>query len=405
MITINIWGNCMTRDIVTPLTVKNKIKVLQYVGGGTSHPISAFSDKGKRNISINDLENYAGSNFEKRIFCQDVNKTALEYLVAKKSDYLLIDLLSVRLNMYKQLNHYLVCGYPYVLNKEKIHTDFNLDSYELVTPYDISLDIWNNYTKKFCDFISKYYSPNQIILHKCLGATEYVDNEKRPLKSFNSQIVSDVNNYNSLVQKVNAFFLEQISGCHVINFCNNVIGDKANVLGLHPLHYEKSYYDYGAQAIETICMNHSEKLEIEILNDLNVQYSERFALLHEKLCLQNNLFWANNALNFAKKLHFDIFGQENFIQWLKEQKSKRTKLSVLVSQNVAGQILLKALNKYDIKPIFVSSEITFEALSNDEFELCRLSDIVIFADVHRIYPPPPREGVQGILIMDLLENK
>ncbi len=404
MITINIWGNCMTRDILNPLIVKNKIKVLQYVGSGTSHPISAFSDRGKRTIGINDLESYKGSNFEKRIFCQDVNKTGLEYLTAKKSDYLLIDLLSIRLNMYKQLNHYLVCGYPYVLNKEKIHTDFNLSTYELVTPYDISFDTWNKYIKKFCDFVSRYYSPNQIILHKCLGVTEYVDNEKRPLKSFSSEIISDVNNYNHLVQKLNTIFLEQISDCHVIDFCNNVIGDKANIWGLHPLHYEKSYYDYGAQAVESICMNHSEKREAEILNDLNAQYSEKFALLHEKLRLQNDLFWVNNALNFAKKLHFDIFDQENFIKWLKEQKNKKTKLSVLVSQNIAGQILLKALTKYDIKPILVSSETSFEALSSEEFELCRLSDIVIFADVHRITPPPPREGVQGILIMDLLKN-
>lgn len=94
------------------------------MGSGTSHPLSAFSDKGKRIVSIIDLEIYKGSNFKKRIFCQNVNKTALEYLTAKKSDYLLIDLLSIRLNMYKQLNHYLVYGYPYVLNKEKIHTDF-----------------------------------------------------------------------------------------------------------------------------------------------------------------------------------------------------------------------------------------------------------------------------------------
>lgn len=151
-------------------------------------------------------------------------------------------------------------------------------------------------------------------------------------------------------------------------------------------------------------MNHSEKLEAEVLNDLNVQYSEKFTLLYEKLCLQNDLFWVNNALNFTKKLHFDIFGEENFIRWLKEQKNKKTKLAVLVSQNIAGQILLKALNKYDIKPIFISSETSFEALSSEEFELCRLSDIVIFADVHRAYPPPPREGVEGILIMDLLKN-
>lgn len=73
----------MTRDILNPLTAKGKAKVLQYVGVGVSHPISAFSDKGEREISLTDLKEYSGSNFEKRCFCQDINKTALDYLIAK----------------------------------------------------------------------------------------------------------------------------------------------------------------------------------------------------------------------------------------------------------------------------------------------------------------------------------
>lgn len=391
----------MTRDILNPLTAKNKIKVLQYVGTGTSHPISAFSDKGKHVISINELDDYIGSNFEKRTFCQDVNKTALDYLIAKKSDYLLIDLLSVRLNMYKKQNHYMVCGYPYVLNKQKIFTDFDLKSYELVTPYDINIDTWCEYVEKLCNFISKYYSPNQIIFHECFGCTEYIDNQNRPLKSFNSQIISDINNYNSLVEKLNTVFLERIKGCHVIKFCDKVISDKSHILGLHPLHYENSYYEYGAKAVETICMNYSSKREVKHLNNLRSHYSDKFALLYEKLCLENNLFWSNNALNFAKQLHFDIFGQENFIKWL--IKNKKSKISVLVAHNVAGQIFLSALNKYNIKPILVSNSISFEDLSKEELELCRQSDVVICADVHRT-TPPEQDGIQATLIMELLKG-
>ncbi len=399
MITINIWGNCMTRDILNPLTAKNKIKVLQYVGAGTAHPISAFSDKGEHETEINELCDYAGSNFEKRAFCQDINKTSLKYLVAKKSDYLLVDLLSVRLNMYKKLNHYMVCGYPYVLNKERIYTDYNLESFELVTPYDIDIDTWCEYVEKFCNFISKYYSPRQIIFHECFGCTEYVDSQKRPMKSFNPQIVSNINNYNSLASKINALFLERMNGCHVIKFCDKVIASEAHVLGLHPLHYENSYYEYGARAIETICMNYSDNRESDLLNDLRTHYSDKFALLYEKLCLQNNLFWSNNALNFAKNLHFDTFGQENFIKWLK--RNKNSKISVLVAHNVAGQIFLSALNKYNIKPILVSNSTSFGELSKEDFELCRQSDVVICANVHAANPPE-QDGIRATLITELL---
>lgn len=190
-----------------------------------------------------------------------------------------------------------------------------------------------------------------------------------------------------------------MNGCHVIKFCDKVIASEAHVLGLHPLHYENSYYEYGARAIETICMNYSDNRESDLLNDLRTHYSDKFALLYEKLCLQNNLFWSNNALNFAKNLHFDTFGQENFIKWLK--RNKNSKISVLVAHNVAGQIFLSALNKYNIKPILVSNSTSFGELSKEDFELCRQSDVVICANVHAANPPE-QDGIRATLITELL---
>lgn len=69
MVTINVWGNCMTRDTLSPLVNEGKVKVLQYVGVGSSHPISAFSDKGEIEAKIDGMGDYVGSSFEKRCFC------------------------------------------------------------------------------------------------------------------------------------------------------------------------------------------------------------------------------------------------------------------------------------------------------------------------------------------------
>lgn len=278
--------------------------------------------------------------------------------------------------MYKKNNHYMVCGYPYVINNEKINDDFDLNSYELLTPFDFDIDTWRGYILKFCDFISRFYTPNQIILHECFGTTEYFDDRQMPLKSFSVQRVSDVNNYNGLAKKVNAMFLENIGGCHVIKFCRKVIADKANALGLHPLHYEKSYYEYGARALETICMGHSDDHETELLNDLNLFYSEKFELLYTQLELKNKLFWANNALNFTKDVLIDVFGSGKFTEWLTEQNNKNSKISVLVSKNVAGQILLKALDKYGIHicfpPLFFAKSMSHNMSSNSFSPLLRV---------------------------------
>ncbi|MBD5493517.1 MAG: hypothetical protein HDR12_03810 [Lachnospiraceae bacterium] len=402
MITINVWGNCMTRDILNPLVSKGKLRVLQYVGVGTSHPISAFSDKGRFEVKIDDLKDYRGSNFEKRCFCQDINKTALDYLIERKADYLLIDLMSIRLNMLKKQKHYIVCGYPYVLNKEKVFEDYRLDNYEMVTPYDINIDTWYEYIDKFCNFILKYYSLNQIIFHECYGTAKYIDDKPPLYKTFSTKRVEEVNQYNQLAKKVNTYFEEKMEGCHVIKFCENVMSDKANPLGLHPLHYEKSYYEYGAEAVKIICQNFFDDEEAVVLEELRKNYTDKFSQLNENLNLKNELYWTKNALNFCKNMIFDQFGGEKFKLWLTTKKEQNAKISVLVSQNVAGQILTVALKKFEIPTLFISSKITFDDLTDEEFELCRQSDVVVCADVHRIIPPK-KEEVCAVLISELLE--
>lgn len=403
MLTFNIWGNCMSRQILNIIEAKKWGKVLQYVGVAVSHPISAFSDKCEREISMDDLSEYKGGNFEKRCFCQDINKTALEYLITKKSDYLIVDWIAIQQPMYKKKGHYMVTGSPYVYNKEKIHTDFNLDSYEYIMPYDIDIEVWREYIGKFCDFISRFYTPKQIILNECLRSEEYkCDDPEKPLKTFNAERNSYTKKYNELVKKINSFFLEKIPGCHVIDFCTGAIADTANPLGgPDPLHYEKTYYEYGARAIEVICAGYEDSREREILNDLRILYSEKCKLLKEKLEFQNKFYGTNSALYHTKTMLFDIFGQEKFIEWLKEQKSNNSKISVLVSGYVVGQIFVKALNKYDIVPLLTSPKVRFSDLTNEELELCKQSDIVVYCGS----VTPEYDNINAIKILDLFEDK
>lgn len=402
MYTINIWGNCMTRDIVSPLTKTGKVKVLQYVGGGVAHPISAFSLKCDFEIESDRLKEYTGHSFDKRCLCQDINKTCLEYIEQKKADFLLIDMLAIRLNLLKKADSCMVCSYPYLLNKERLRKDYGLEAYEEVSPFEVDEKVWFQYIDKFCQFIARSYSPRQIIYHECFGTHKYIDSQLPHLKSFSKERDANVSKYNELMKKINAYFTSKMEGCHIIRFCDNVISDKAHFLGLHPLHYEKSYYEYGAKAIEVICRDLSDDEERSGLKELKQIYSDKFKLLNEKLELENRLFWINNALDFSKKMISDFFQEKKFLSWMENVKNRNLKVSVLTSKNIAGQELLNALEAYGIRPTLVSSKNNVAKLTKEELVLCRKSDIVINADVHNhvIYE---KDDIKMICVLDLFD--
>lgn len=305
MITFNIWGNCMSRDILTKIEEKQFGKVLQFVGGLVAHPISAFSDKYERTITMDSLSKYEGNKFQKRCFCQDMNKTALEYLTAKKSDYLIVDWFAISNNLYKKNGHYMVANSLYLKNKEEITNDFALTTdYELINPYNIDIEVWRRYMENFCGYISRYYTPNQIILIECFGVTDYYDfnDNEHPIKAFDDFMVNNVNKFNSLVKELNTIFLENIRGCHVINFCDGITADNAHQWGLHPFHYESSYYDYAARAVEAVCrLGNDDKKEQEVLSELRHFYTEKIKLIREKTERNCNVLY-NEPINSLKQV-------------------------------------------------------------------------------------------------------
>ncbi len=206
MITFNIWGNCVSRDVLAKLEEKQSGKVLQFVGSMVSHPISAFSDKYERTITMDDLSKYNGNYFHKRAFCQDLNKTALSYLTFRKADYLVVDMIATVCDMYKKNNHYMVCSGLYDFNKEQIKSDFALKTeYELIRAHSIEMDVWRLYIEKFCDYISMHYTPNQIIFLECYKCNNYYDfdDNEMPIKSFPDAQVCFQKNNNVLLKELN----------------------------------------------------------------------------------------------------------------------------------------------------------------------------------------------------------
>lgn len=405
MISFNMIGNCVSRDMITPLIERGGVQVLQ--NSGFVSPVSMFSEKGDCHIELDDMKDYIGPNFYKRSLCFDINKYSFDYIIAKKSDYLLVDVLAARLDLLKKGNHFVTITYPVMVNRERLNKDCGFDKYEQIRPFDIDDDEWNRCMDRLSELILNHYAPSQIILHKYYNAEKYVDGSK--ICFFGSKIREDYIRQNELIKKLDARLENNLKGCHVIESPEFVLADKSNPRNLNPLHYFDDYYKYGSEALDIIMKKLPDNEERIKLEDLRQQYQEKFKIINNFLdantqleSVKSRLFWVTNALNFTKSLVNDFLAKEKFTQWLQVCANHNKRVVVLKKQDIAGQIICIALEKYGIEVLLASQCYDFSQLSTDEIELCRKADIIISADVHST-APIEYEDLKAVRIADLIK--
>lgn len=266
MITMNIIGDCVSRDICTPHTVGGNLRVLQYPGHASI--VSIMGEKIERELSIEHLNEFGAESckyFYKRSFVLDYNKTFIEYVFARKSNYLIVTSACSRMKMLKKGNH-IVSDLKTVLegffeNSEAIEK-FELNKYEILSPYEIPTEKWIKLIERLCDTIMQNYRLDQIILHKHYGALEYEADGM--ICKFNSpDYIDNINKFNSLAMKIDETFQRCLNGCHIIEFPNNVTAKKGHQWGLCYLHYNDDYYKYASEALGIIFKALPEQKERE----------------------------------------------------------------------------------------------------------------------------------------------
>ncbi len=404
MISFNLIGNCVSRDMITPL-IERGVQVLQY--SGFVSPVSMFSEKGDCHIELDDMKDYAGTNFYKRSLCFDINKYSFNYIIAKKSDYLLVDILAARLDMLRKGNHFVTITYPVVINRDRLNKDCGFDKYERIRPFDIDDDEWNRCVDRLSELILNNYAPSQIILHKYYNAEKYVDGSK--ICFFEPKAREEYVRQNELIKKLDVRLESNLKGCHVIESPEFVLADKSNVRGLHPLHYFNDYYQYGSEALDIIMKKLPDNEERIKLEDLRQQYQEKFKIINNFLdantqlkSTKNKLFYTTNALNFTKDLANDLITEGKFTKWLQSCAEDKKRVVILKNHDIAGQIICKALKKYGVEVLLESKCYNFSQLSADEIELCRKADIIISADVHSS-EPIEYKNLKAVRIADLIK--
>lgn len=343
--------------------------------------------------------------FHKRCALLDFNKQVFEYLFEKKADYLILDILDARLNLLYFQNHYVTMAkYMQLYSKE---IPYPMEQYDLINPFEVSDDLWEDLIGQLCKKILHYYPVSKIILHKHLCASNRILKNGNIVPCQCSKEIIDKTN--TLCAKLFNICESILKGCHIINFPDNVIANNEHKWGPSALHYHDLYYEYGAKALEIINKNLPSEMERLQLEELRITYSEKFELVCCKAQLKvfQNKFWGTSeALNFTKKLNYDWLEDEKFKKWLIECKTLNKRISILNSEDVAGNILKKALLSYNIELLFETPTSNFECLSTEQLKIIKCSDVIVCANIHKTSLPihyNETDLPQIILISDLIK--
>lgn len=402
MKSFNVMGDCVSRDI---LQFVGGVKVLQY--HAFSSPVSICSGKSNNIMSLEDLNQNIGkeySGFVKRCIMFDFNKSVMDYIFGKKSDYFVLDILDARHPLLINGNHCITLTNRMRKIMPLIPQHYRLTEYQEWSPFlNVSMEQWKECIGRIAGEICRHYTVNQIILNVHYGVTQYVS--ETGIKNFSTSTTDNVRQYNALVKELFRMLRTELDGCHVVDFPDHTMAITGHRWGLAPLHYHDIYYDYGAEAIEVILRELPYEEERAQLERLKADCSAKFELLKTKKKLeaaQRKLKWFRNALDFAEAHASDLYGDEKFSRWLSKCKKNNYRVVVLKCECAAGRILLNGLRKYSIDIAFSTKDEDFSKMSEEQFALCREADVVISANVHSNMLPD-REGIRAISVYDVLK--
>lgn len=118
MISFNILGDCVSRDIVPQ---NESLVVKQYVS--FTSPLSLTSPKNIDELLPAHLSEWKGNDFTKRCLRLDFNKQGMDYLFSEGSEYLIIDILDARMKLLQYKNSYYTVSNGVLFNEKKVYNE------------------------------------------------------------------------------------------------------------------------------------------------------------------------------------------------------------------------------------------------------------------------------------------
>lgn len=224
---ISIIGSCVSRNLFNTTLLKNVFEIDQYICQICEF---ALFDNGL-NIKKEDIYKANIPEFTARRFCYELNKTAIDELKQKKSEYILIDLHNISSSIYEasiddfknsvytQSNGHDLFNYlPYLNNVN------NLKRLKLKEIKFVEFDktIIENGLIRLSEFLKENYEESKIIIHIPKRVKLYSDINGNIFSFDKANIEKDII-YDSIVFKYSNFLISLLPNCKVFYNTNNTI--------------------------------------------------------------------------------------------------------------------------------------------------------------------------------------
>ena len=274
MVTLNLIGSCITRDIFRIGDTAQRFKILKFCQ--FSSPAS-FCEPEKIKITQDELSTFCNcSNFTKRCLCHDINKSVLSAISGNPSDYLMIDLCELRFSYYrinlKNGDSFIVTATKYMkelLENDSFRKFLQIENIE--TDIELSDDFIRNKLTEFARFIQENYTPKQVILVRNLPVWRHINDNKKCFEDF---WIPNINKTRAKLNKFYDYFQTLLPEIHVVTMPSICLGNSLHLWKRDPLHFVDEYYEYLYKAVEIIVENHHN--EVYALTQLKDTYSTLF---------------------------------------------------------------------------------------------------------------------------------
>ena len=308
------FAGCVTRDVfrfISPEIAKPKFSF------GFANISNMFLPK--LNIDRNTITE--GTAYLKRNIWYDLTKTNLSKILESDSEWFIFDLITERFPIMEfiidQQTGFATKSPEFVQNYLKWVSDKTFKHIRKVRDYFLDdlfeeLD-YENSIKNFCDKIIERFGQNKIILNE-VYLSEYYLAKNNEIKMFNSDgayKIIDAHNQpdivNKFLRKLYSLFRKYLPSAYYISMPNYSYSDENHWFGLHPLHFNRNYYEYVSNCVRTI---------VSISNNKN-SIALSLELLHKEQSDNNKCFIETNKClsQAAKKFDVGIYGwwgHENF---------------------------------------------------------------------------------------------
>ncbi len=239
-ISVSIFGSCVSRDLME-CAVAQSLTLDQYFARQSM--ISSVSVK----VPVESEDIHLDSAFQKRQVYYDFNKSFMDMLQIKVSDYLIIDLVDERFPLVKYLGSYVtrsgallqsgIIGENVIGIEKEEYVDASGKLSYKIEGIDVRI-----YIDRFCDKILGVYKPEKIILHVVKGAEFYRDLNMN-IKRFEPNTAGYFKRLNKMWSFMYEYLGNKFKGCIYIDISMGYLADEGHVWGLSPIHFQKEYYE------------------------------------------------------------------------------------------------------------------------------------------------------------------